>query len=239
MTPRVDAETGKLRRKRATAGRELESALADLHGTVAGIDEVGRGCLAGPVTVGVALVDTNVGEAPLGLTDSKALTARARCQLFPQVQSWVRAYALGWASAAEIDQVGIVCALRLAARRALADLEVQGFTPGVVLLDGSHNWLTPPSDLLASIDSIPLPGSPALDGLTVHTKVKADRDCAVVSAASVLAKVTRDAHMCALPDPGYDWAKNKGYASRAHIDALGKLGPCDEHRRSWKLPGVA
>ncbi|QWW18821.1 ribonuclease HII [Schaalia sp. 19OD2882] len=224
---------------RPTASREVELDLAARHGIVAGIDEVGRGCLAGPVTVGVALVDEGVGAPPEGLTDSKALSARRREDLVEPVRRWVLDHELGWASAAEIDEIGVVAALRLAARRALAALVGRGRLPGVVLLDGSHDWLSLSQDLFTATDAPTLPGGPEVDALPVVTRVKADLECAVVSAASVLAKVARDDHMCALDDPGYGWASNKGYASAAHVEGLARLGPAGQHRRSWKLPGVA
>ncbi len=112
---------------------------------LAGMDEVGRGALGGPVSVGVVLVDLTVRSAPVGLRDSKLLTPDARAALAPRIRRWVRGHAVGHASAAEIDARGIIAALRLAGERALAALPLQ---PDLVLLDGSHNWLTrPPVDL--------------------------------------------------------------------------------------------
>ncbi|MDC4232955.1 ribonuclease HII [Actinomyces sp. B33] len=219
-----------------TASRRDELLLARDWGIVAGMDEVGRGALAGPVAVGVALVDGTCADPPEGLTDSKALTARARARIEPRVRAWVLDCAVGWASPGEIDRWGIIAALRTAGLRALAEVVGRGRTPGGVLLDGSHDWLSPPEDLLAGPRGGP--EAPVLSPFDVVTRVKADASCAVVAAASVIAKEARDAHMRALEDPGYDWAHNVGYASPAHIAGLAGLGACREHRRSWRLPGV-
>ena len=219
----------------APATREVELALGGRFGVVAGMDEVGRGALAGPVAVGVALVDATVGEPPAGLTDSKALSARRREALCEPIRDWVLDAAIGYSSPGEVDDVGIVGALRLAGLRALGEVAGRGLLPGVVLLDGVHDWLSvPDADLFTRA-----PLGPAGPGVPVVTRVKADLTCAVVSAASVLAKVARDAVMRGLADPGYDWCHNKGYASPAHVRALAQLGPCNLHRRSWRLPGVA
>ncbi|MDU0968681.1 MAG: ribonuclease HII [Actinomycetaceae bacterium] len=220
----------------AAPTRELELSLADRYGLVAGMDEVGRGALAGPVAVGIAVVDAAVGEPPAGLRDSKLLTAPRREALVDPVQAWGRASAVGMASPGEIDAWGIVAALRLAGRRALAQVIEAGWAPAAIILDGVHNWLTIPApDLLTPEDhpdfDTALPPIP-----DVVMRVKADRDCAVVAAASVVAKVKRDAYMAELADPGYGWARNKGYSSPTHIDALATLGASAMHRRSWNLP---
>lgn len=195
-------------------------------GLIAGIDEVGRGALAGPVSVGVAVIDGAVGPIPTGLADSKLIPAKKREALVPLLSDWVVAYGVGHAAAPEIDEVGIVAALRRAAIRALAQLPV---TPDIVILDGSHDWLSRSDDLFAPDDGIVVP--------RVHMRVKADRDCAVVAAASVLAKVQRDALMRELDTkhPGYGVAGNKGYGSDAHRAAIMTLGATDMHRRSWNL----
>lgn len=221
-----------------TASRQTELELAARYGVVAGMDEVGRGALAGPVAVGVAVVDGACGEPPEGLTDSKMLTPQRREGLCGPCRSWSLATAVGWAEARDVDRLGIVGALRLAGRRALDEVRAAGWAPGVVLLDGSHDWLSAPAgDLFADVGQADGPPWPEL-GLPVVTRVRADASCAVVSAASVLAKVARDAWMCALDDPGYDWAHNKGYASPAHVRALAERGPGPLHRVSWRLPGV-
>ena len=219
-----------------TASRDLEVSLARRWGIVAGMDEVGRGALAGPVAVGVALVGADAAPVPEGLTDSKALTARRREALVAPVREWALACAVGYASPQEIDDWGIIAALRLAGRRALAEVASHGLVPGGVLLDGSHDWLSAPDDLFGAIDG---PDDPFGVDLPVHMHVKADASCAVVAAASVLAKVERDHLMQELEDPGYGWASNKGYGSAAHTRAIVELGVSEHHRRSWKMPTQA
>jgi ribonuclease HII len=201
---------------------------------LAGVDEVGRGALAGPVSVGVVVIDADVRSAPAGLRDSKLLTPAARERLAPRVRHWAVASAVGHASAAEIDAVGIIRALRLAAERALAGLPTM---PDHVLLDGSHDWLTrrpEQVDLFAAAD----PGDPLLPAAPpVTTRVKADLTCSAVAAASVLAKTERDAIMreLAVTHPAFGWDVNKGYAAPEHLAALQERGACAQHRRSWNL----
>ncbi|MGN6754346.1 MAG: ribonuclease HII [Intrasporangium sp.] len=203
------------------------------HRLLAGMDEVGRGALAGPVTVGVVVIDETVRSAPTGIRDSKLLTEKARQGLVPRIQRWAIAYAVGHSGPEEIDEIGIMAALRLAGLRALAAIEL---TPDLVSLDGNHDWLTAPTEvgLLAFTE----PGGPATP--PVSTMIKADLKCSSVAAASVLAKVERDALMVELgaDHPSYGWHLNKGYAAPEHMDALSRLGPCELHRRSWRLPGV-
>jgi ribonuclease HII len=220
------------------------------HRFVAGMDEVGRGALAGPVTVGVVVVDAGTRSAPAGVRDSKLLTPLAREALAPALRKWGVARAVGHAEPAEIDAFGIIAALRLAGTRALAALPVQ---PECVLLDGSHNWLTGRSRRLegegeadvpwqeeALFDwEIPTPAVRTAEPV-VRTMIKADRRCAAVAAASVLAKVERDAIMVDRSSsyPVYGWAFNKGYSAPEHIAALRSAGTCAQHRRSWSLPGL-
>lgn len=203
------------------------------HRLLAGMDEVGRGALAGPVSVGVVVIDESVRSAPMGVKDSKLLTERARKGLVPRIQRWAVAYAVGHASPDEIDEIGIMAALRLAGVRALASLDL---VPDLVILDGNHDWLTAPTEvgLLAFADAAG-PSTPP-----VTTMIKADMKCSSVAAASVLAKVERDTMMVALAQdhPAYGWSLNKGYAAPEHMDALARIGPCELHRRSWRLPGV-
>jgi ribonuclease HII len=234
------------------------------HVLVAGVDEVGRGALAGPVSVGVVAIDASVRTAPSGIRDSKLLTPAARTALVPRLRRWAVSWAVGHAEPEEIDRYGIIAALRLAARRALATLPD---VPTCVLLDGSHDWLSPPrprrpsnltppdGDTLFDLPAealvaapltsvaplreappeVPLPAEPQ-----VLTMVKADLRCAAVAAASVLAKVERDAIMVARSAwfPRYSWQENKGYSAPDHLSALATDGPCEQHRRSWSLPGV-
>jgi ribonuclease HII len=188
---------------------------------IVGCDEVGRGALAGPVAVGMVVVDRSVGKPPAGLRDSKMLSEMRREELAPRCHSWARFAAVGLATADEIDEFGIIASLGFAGSRALQQLGALGASVAdcTVLLDGSHDWLTP-----ALAVRVP-----------VVTRVKADRDCVSVAAASVVAKVHRDRMMIDydVTNPGYGWASNKGYASQAHLDAIGRLGPSALHRKTW------
>jgi ribonuclease HII len=188
---------------------------------VIGIDEVGRGAIAGPVAVGLCLVDAAVGAHPEGLRDSKMLSEKRREALAPQAAEWARYTAVGLASAQEVDTIGIVAALGLAAKRGLLTLHGLGasISESVVLLDGSHDWLNP---------ALATP-------VRVLTRVKADRDCASVAGASVVSKVHRDRLMIEADtrQPGYGWAGNKGYGSAEHFAAIDELGVTDLHRRTW------
>jgi ribonuclease HII len=194
------------------------------------MDEVGRGALAGPVSVGAVAVGPSTRSGPPGVADSKLLSPAARQALLPALNRWGLARAVGHASAAEIDAVGIVAALRLAGLRALATL---GLDADVVLLDGSHDWLSSGGTDQLELWEGTAPAVPA-----VHMRVKADRWCASVAAASVLAKCERDALMVAhaAEHPAYGWAGNKGYGAPEHLAALREVGPSALHRRSWRLP---
>lgn len=188
---------------------------------VIGCDEVGRGAIAGPVAVGLAVVGQGVRAHPPGLRDSKMLSEKRREELSPLALKWSLFSAVGLASALEVDAIGIIAALGLAGSRALASLRDAGAPvhEAVVLLDGSHDWLTPNA-----------PGAPP-----VRTRIKADRDCASVAAASVIAKVHRDRIMIDADDtiPGYGWKGNKGYASSEHYAAIHRQGPSELHRHTW------
>lgn len=200
----------------------------DGHRVLCGMDEVGRGALAGPVSVGAVVIDERTRTAPQGVRDSKLLSAAARERMVPRLQRWARAYAVGHASAAEIDDVGIMVALRLAGQRALAALEVR---PDLVILDGNYDWLSDPSTtgLLALA-----PG--AVVTPPVRTMIKADMKCSSVAAASVLAKVERDGLLTQFHGdfPQFNWAGNKGYSAPDHLAAIDTYGPCELHRRSWR-----
>ena len=199
------------------------------------VDEVGRGALGGPVTVGFVLIDLQTPSAPVGVRDSKLLSAVARERLVPKLRSWAPAWAVGHAQAQEIDQVGLMRAMRLAGERAFAELPHR---PDQVLLDGSYDWISRPAPALFDEDGAP--GDPDLwiEPPPVTTKVKADMSCSGVAAASVLAKTTRDALMVelSLAHPVYGWAENKGYSAPEHLDALRRVGPCDQHRKTWAIP---
>jgi len=224
-------------RGRTRPDRSLEKALLETYDYVGGLDEVGRGALAGPVSVGLAIVARRTDDDfPEGLADSKQLTARARTGLIEPVRGWLVDHAVAHASPAEIDEHGIIGALRMAGLRALQQVADRGHAPGVIILDGVADWLTALEGTHAPKDSpepAEVPSTPP-----VRMEVKADARCAVVAAASVLAKVERDRLMADLDDPGYGWASNKGYASPAHVRGLTALGASDQHRRSWHLPGL-
>jgi ribonuclease HII len=197
---------------------------------IIGIDEVGRGALAGPVAVGAALIDSHSpefldGTWPSALADSKLMTAKSRDSTAPQVAGWVAAWQVGFASAAEIDEFGIIQGLVMSATRAL-ELLMSNFhdtnslvTDGtVILLDGSHNWLAGHTG-----------------AFVVHHQPKADRDCVSVAAAALMAKVSRDALMVQLAaqHPRYGFEGHKGYGAASHLVAIREYGPSPEHRVSW------
>jgi ribonuclease HII len=188
---------------------------------VIGCDEVGRGALAGPVAVGMAVIAADCGPHPDGLRDSKMLSEKRRVDLVPLVSDWVLFSAVGLADAGEVDELGIIHCLGLAGKRALRLLHDQGadIAASVILLDGNSDYLNP---ALAS-------------PLDVRTRVRADRDCVSVAAASVLAKVHRDTMMIASDTvlPGYGWSGNKGYGSEVHMEAIKSLGVTSMHRKSW------
>ncbi|YCQ26847.1 ribonuclease HII [Arthrobacter sp. Z4-13] len=202
---------------------------------VAGVDEVGRGALAGPVSVGIAVVDLERQRPLAGVRDSKLLSPAERERLDPLVRGWSVASAVGHASAQEIDDVGIIAALRLAGTRAWQDILAAGVTPDLVLLDGSHNWLSPADQLSLFDEPVLAAGCDA----PVHTKIKADMQCLSVAAASVIAKVERDRMMRELHAeyPDFGWDINKGYATVLHRDVLRAAGPTPYHRVSWRLLG--
>lgn len=188
---------------------------------VIGCDEVGRGAIAGVVAVGACAILPGCPPAPEGLRDSKLLSPARRAALEPLVREWALAVAVGEAQPDEVDALGIVAALGIAARRALIELHGLGVDVGAstVLLDGSHDWLTP------ALSSPP----------SIHTRVKGDRDCASIAAASIVAKQHRDALMVADHEqwPHYEWAGNKGYGSAAHLAAIETHGPSPRHRVTW------
>jgi ribonuclease HII len=199
---------------------------------VIGCDEVGRGAIAGPVAVGLGVFLPDVRRMPKGLRDSKLLSETKREALHPEVAAWAPHWAVGMADNVEVDTVGIIAGLGLAATRALESLVVEGVPveSAVLVLDGSHDWLTPA-----------LAAWPESSRPRVITRVKADRDCATVAAASVLAKVHRDRLMIEADGvhPGYDWVSNKGYASASHYAGIDRLGSSALHRWSWlKQPAL-
>lgn len=192
---------------------------------IVSLDEVGRGALAGPVAVGAAVMDAAGARrrVPEGLRDSKLVSEKRRPEVAARAAAWVQASSVGWASAAEIDEVGIMQALGLAASRAVQAIVDQGVVieNALVLLDGNH-------DYVSRVHPVPL---------RVRPVIKADRDCASVSAASVIAKVARDGHMADLHGShgSYQWDRNKGYASPEHREAIRAFGLSPFHRASWAI----
>ena len=176
---------------------------------ICGVDEAGRGPLAGPVCAAAVILPPNV-EIP-GLNDSKKLSDKRRRELFPVIQELAVAYGIGYASCQEIDEINILQATYLAMERALAQLKV---TPELALIDGNR----------------------AKDfGIPVETVVKGDSRSASIAAASILAKVSRDDWMLeqAQKYPQYGFEIHKGYGTKAHYEALTRHGACPIHRQSF------
>jgi ribonuclease HII len=176
---------------------------------IAGVDEAGRGPLAGPVVAAAVILDARRPIA--GLADSKTLSAARRETLALLVRERARAWAVGEASVAEIDRLNILQATLLAMRRAVEALAIG---PDEVRVDGNH--------------------CPRL-GVPARTIVGGDASEPAISAASILAKTTRDALLLRLDVdfPGYGFARHKGYGTAEHLEALRRLGPCVHHRRSF------
>jgi ribonuclease HII len=215
--------------------RYVRQLAAEYGPLVAGCDEVGRGALAGPVSVGIVVVDVRTVRTRTVLRDSKLLAPERRVELVPLVRSWGIASAVGHASADEIDSFGLMEALRLAGTRALGEIALAGVVPDIVHLDGNYDWLGRSGQDALFGDAVSGPTIP------VHTMIKADLKCQAVAAASILAKVERDAIMRQLgtADPRFGWSVNKGYATPEHRAALVEFGPTDWHRRSWNLEGAS
>ena len=176
---------------------------------ICGVDEAGRGPLAGPVCAAAVILPHGL-EIP-GLTDSKKLSDKKRRELVPIIQQEAVSYGIGLASREEIDEINILQATFLAMERALAALSVR---PGLALIDGNRE-----KDF----------------GLPVKTVVKGDSLSINIAAASVLAKVTRDDLMLEMAKvyPQYGFEIHKGYGTRAHYDALRAYGPCPIHRTTF------
>jgi ribonuclease HII len=180
------------------------------QGRVCGVDEAGRGPLAGPVSAAAVILDPSR-PLPAGLNDSKVLTARRREQLETEIKASAVCWAVAFASVEEIAELNILQAAGLAMRRAVLALDP---APDHALVDGSYRF------------ALPCP---------VQTVVGGDGLSASIAAASILAKTARDRVMVALDlaHPGYGFARHKGYGAKAHRDALQRLGPCPAHRLSW------
>ena len=177
---------------------------------VAGVDEAGRGPLAGPVAAAAVVLD--LARIPDGLNDSKVLSAARRAALFDVIHATAHV-CLGWASVAEIDALNIRAASLLAMQRAVLGL---GFVPDAALIDGN-----------ACPEGLPCPGV---------TLIKGDAKSLSVAAASIIAKVARDRLMAGLAraHPGYGWEVNQGYPTAAHLAALQDMGVTPHHRRSFR-----
>jgi ribonuclease HII len=179
------------------------------HDVVVGVDEVGRGAWAGPLSVGAVVLPAD--RRVYRVRDSKMLTEVERERLFDRIAGWCRAWAVGHASQVECDTLGMSAAQKLAARRAIEGL---GLRPDHVLIDGRWDFVG-----LGSTERI----------------VKGDATCLSIAAASILAKVTRDRMMRAEAEhfPPYDFDLNKGYPCPRHKVALQAWGPTSIHRRTW------
>src|SRR6201996_4196504 len=176
---------------------------------ICGVDEVGRGPLAGPVVAAAVILQK--GRIPKGLNDSKKLDEEKREALFPQIMAMAVAVGVGEASVGEIDMVNIRQATHLAMARAVRALQVSA---AFALVDGND------------APALPCP---------CDTLVEGDARSVSIAAASIVAKVTRDRMMRSLHDefPGYGWFSNKGYSTGEHLAALARLGPTRHHRRSF------
>lgn len=189
---------------------EIEDALFEERlQVICGVDEAGRGPLAGPVCAAAVILPAHL-ELP-GLTDSKKLSDKRRRELFPQIQQKAVSYGIGFASEKEIDEINILQATYEAMRTAVAELET---IPAVLVNDA------------VTIPQIAIPQKPVIKG---------DAKCYSIAAASIIAKVTRDRMMIQYDElyPEYGFAGHKGYGSAAHIEALKKYGPCPIHRQSF------
>lgn len=198
----------------ALMGFALEAQLAGDSRLIVGVDEVGRGCLAGPVFA-AAVILTHGSDKWAALDDSKRLSKKRREAMYDVILEHCVAVAVGQASVAEIDELNILQASRLAMARALEQLSVDS---ECILVDGTFA----PTYLPTSARRV----VPIVDG---------DARCPSISAASIVAKVERDRHMAELAKiyPVYDFEQNAGYGTSAHRDALEQYGPCPEHRFSF------
>ncbi|MGA9795426.1 MAG: ribonuclease HII [Rhizomicrobium sp.] len=183
--------------------------LKTMPGPIAGVDEAGRGPLAGPVVAAAVIFQR--GKIPKGLNDSKQLTAEGREEAFPRIMQFAIAVGVGEASVDEIDLVNIRQATHLAMARAVRALKVSAM---FALVDGND------------APALPCPCDTLVDG---------DARSVSIAAASIIAKVTRDRMMAALHEeyPHYGWSQNKGYSTPRHLAALSQHGPCSHHRRSF------
>jgi ribonuclease HII len=211
---------------------EFERDLVDRGEVVVGIDEVGRGALAGPLLVGAVTIHT-CAEPPAGLDDSKRLTHTQRTSLVDPLRSWAAEWSLGVVTSAEIDDWGMRVALAVGATRAL-----EGFrsAPTHALVDGPLNLLSATLEFRGRA----ITTSPALtfETLPVTMIIDGDQKSAAIAAAAVLAKVARDAMMVELHEEcsDYGWRHNMGYGVPEHLEAIRRIGVSAHHRVSWNLP---
>ena len=187
------------------------SFLKEGESLIVGLDEVGRGAVAGPLAVGAVVLPPEA--SIVGLDDSKQLSAEQRQKIAADIKQQALAWTVEYVQPAFIDHHGMTAALKTAFSNAVSRIEQTGIVPDVVLLDGN-----------------PLHFHPREKNV-----VKGDAKCASIAAASIVAKVERDALMCALDGeyPGYDFVHNKGYGSPQHIEAIRELGMSPVHRRSF------
>lgn len=211
MTARLTSEARPVVARRPPPSLKLERLAGKTCGglPVCGVDEAGRGPWAGPVSA--AAVILNPRRVPKGIDDSKALTSAQREALEIEIKRVALAWAVGFASVEEIDELNILQATGLAMCRAIEDLAIK---PAVALVDGNYRFKLP-CDVTTVVGG---------DGLSLS-----------IAAASILAKTARDRLMVSLDrdHPGYGFADHKGYHAPAHVAALDRLGPCPAHRMTW------
>jgi ribonuclease HII len=186
------------------------------HSLVGGIDEVGRGPLAGPIYVGLVVINADTPTAPRGVRDSKLTKREERTQLAQLVKTWA------WSTTASvdaqfIDRFGLTQALRECVNIAYGNAQREGMEPSVIILDGTHNYCDP---------DLPL---------SIVMRKKADQSVSSVAAASIIAKVERDEFMRqrSIDFPGYGWERNSGYGTPEHQDAIKRFGVTKLHRTSF------
>jgi ribonuclease HII len=211
---------------------EFERDLIDRGEVVVGVDEVGRGALAGPMLVGALTVRT-CEEPPEGLDDSKRLSHAQRVSLVDPLRSWALEWSLGVVSVGEIDEWGIRLALAVGATRALERLRT---APTHALVDGPLNLLSAEREFRGEAVATCPPFT--FETLPVTTIVGGDQRSAAIAGAAVLAKVERDSMMVELDREcsEYGWGRNKGYGVPEHLDGIRRVGVSVHHRISWNLP---
>ena len=189
---------------------ELENEIYDSGvSIICGVDEAGRGPLAGPVCAAAVILPRNIDIA--GLNDSKKLSEKSREKLYDEIREKAVSFGIAFASVEEIEQLNILNAAMLAMNRAIAQLEPQ---PELALIDGNRN---------SAIE------------VASRCVIKGDAKCADIAAASILAKVTRDRYMLDMAEkyPEYHFERHKGYGTKLHYEALREYGPCEIHRPSF------